>query len=78
MALLFGLVRLGLDARFIRSQILSLREREFTYTAILSGTPTLKLIFNEYFLFVMPLTLATLISNMVWVTAWKSRWRSSA
>jgi peptide/nickel transport system permease protein len=68
MALLFGVMGWALDARFIRSQILSLREREFTYTAILSGTPTLKLILNEYLLFVVPLTMATLIGNMAWVT----------
>ncbi len=68
MALLFGVMGWPLDARFIRSQILSLREREFTNTAILSGTPSLTLIVNEYFLFVMPLTMATLIGNMAWVT----------
>lgn len=68
MALLFALFGWALDARFIRSQILSLREREFTYTAILSGTPALRLIFNEYLLFVVPLTTATLIGNMIWVT----------
>jgi peptide/nickel transport system permease protein len=68
MALLFGVMGWALDARFIRSQILSLREREFTYTSILCGTPTANLIINEYFLFVMPLTLATLIGNMIWVT----------
>jgi len=68
MALLFGVMGWALDARFIRSQILSLREREFTYTAILSGTPALRLIFNEYFLFVVPITMATLIGNMAWVT----------
>lgn len=68
MALLFGIFGWALDSRFIRSQILSLREREFTRTAILSGTPTLKLIANEYLLFVIPLTMATLIGNMIWVT----------
>ncbi len=67
MALLFGLMGWALDARFIRSQVLSLREREFTYTAILSGTPTRKLIFKEYFPFIIPLALATLIGNMIWV-----------
>ncbi|MBA7574537.1 hypothetical protein ES708_16346 [subsurface metagenome] len=46
---------------------MSLREREFTYTAILSGTPTRKLIFKEYFPFIIPLALATLIGNMIWV-----------
>lgn len=68
MALLFGLLGWAFDSRLIRSQILSLREREFTYTAVLSGNPALKLIFNEYLLFVIPLTMATLIGNMIWVT----------
>ena len=68
MALLFGVMGWAVDSRFIRSQILSLRERDFTYTAILSGTPTINLIINEYLLYVMPLTLATLIGNMAWVT----------
>ncbi len=68
MAVLFGLLGWAFDSRFIRSQILSLREREFTYTAILSGTPTHKLMYNEYLLFVMPLVMATLIGNMIWVT----------
>ena len=67
LALLLGILGWAWDARLIRSQILSLREREFTYTAILSGTPTRKLIFNEYFPFIIPLVLATLISNMTWV-----------
>ena len=68
MALLFGLMGWAFDARFIRSQILSLREREFTYTAILSGTPAYKLMYREYLLFIMPLVMATLIGNMIWVT----------
>jgi peptide/nickel transport system permease protein len=68
MALLFGVMGWAFDARLMRSQILSLREREFTYTAILSGTPVLRLIFNEYLLFVVPLAMATLIGNMIWVT----------
>jgi peptide/nickel transport system permease protein len=67
MAVLFGIVGWSWDARLIRSQILSLREREFTYTAILSGTRAHKLVFKEYFPFVLPLLLATLISYMAWV-----------
>jgi len=67
MALLFGIVGWPWDTRLIRSQILSLREREFTYTAILSGTPTRKLIFNEYFPFIIPLVLSGFISTMIWV-----------
>ena len=70
-----NLVKLGLllaffgwawDARVIRSQILSLREREFTQTAVLSGTGTLRLVLNEYMPFATPLVFSTLINNMSW------------
>lgn len=54
------------DARLIRSQILSLRERDFTQTAILSGTGTLKLVLNEYMPYTTPLIFSTLINNMAW------------
>jgi len=52
------------DARLIRSLILSLREREFTRTAILSGTGTVKLVLKEYMPFAMPLIFSTFINNM--------------
>jgi peptide/nickel transport system permease protein len=54
------------DARVIRSVILSLRERDFTKTAILSGTGTIKLVLNEYMPFAMPLIFSTLINNISW------------
>jgi peptide/nickel transport system permease protein len=54
------------DARTIRSQVLSLREREFTQTSILSGNSTLPLVMKEYTPFTMPLILSTLINNMAW------------
>ena len=54
------------DARVIRSMILSLREREFTQTAILSGTGTIKLVLKEYMPFAMPLIFSTLINNIAW------------
>ena len=54
------------DARVIRSVVLSLREREFTKTAILSGTGTIKLVLNEYMPFAMPLIFSTLINNIAW------------
>lgn len=72
---LMNLVTLGLllaffgwawDARLIRSQILSLREREFTQTAILSGTGTFRLVLKEYMPFATPLVFSTLINNMSW------------
>ena len=54
------------DARVIRSLILSLRERDFTRTAVLSGTGTLRLVLNEYMPFATPLIFSTLINNMSW------------
>jgi peptide/nickel transport system permease protein len=54
------------DARVIRSMILSLREREFTKTAVLSGTGTVKLVLKEYMPFTMPLIFSTLINNIAW------------
>jgi peptide/nickel transport system permease protein len=54
------------DARLIRSLVLSLREREFTMTAILSGTGTFKLVMKEYMPFATPLIFSTLINNMSW------------
>lgn len=54
------------DARLIRSMVLSLREREFTMTAILSGTGTAKLVLKEYMPFATPLIFSTLINNMAW------------
>jgi peptide/nickel transport system permease protein len=55
------------DARLIRAQILSLREREFTKTAILSGMTSLRLVLGEHLPFVIPLIMATAINNISFV-----------
>jgi peptide/nickel transport system permease protein len=71
-----GLIGLGVvlavfgwawDARLIRAQILSLREREFTKTAILSGMTSLRLVLGEHLPFVIPLIMATAINNISFV-----------
>jgi peptide/nickel transport system permease protein len=67
MALLLGVLGWAWDSRLIRSQVLSLREREFTQTGVLSGTPTRRLIFHEYFLFIVPIVFTTLINYTAWV-----------
>lgn len=54
------------DARLIRSMVLSLREREFTMTAMLSGTGTINLVLKEYLPFATPLIFSTVINNMSW------------
>lgn len=66
MGLLLAFFGWAWDARLIRSQILSLRERDFTQTSVLSGTGTLKLVRNEYMPYTTPLIFSTLINNMAW------------
>jgi peptide/nickel transport system permease protein len=66
LGLLLSIFGWAWDARLIRSVILSLREREFTQTAILSGTGTVKLVLNEYMPFATPLIFSTLINNISW------------
>ncbi len=67
LGLLLSIFGWAWDARVIRSMILSLREREFTQTAILSGTGTVKLVLKEYVPFTMPLIFSTLINNISWM-----------
>jgi peptide/nickel transport system permease protein len=66
LGLLLSIFGWAWDARVIRSLILTLREREFTQTAILSGTGIIRLVWNEYMPFAMPLVFSTLINNMSW------------
>jgi len=66
LGLILSLFGWAWDARVIRSQVLSLREREFTYTAILSGTKTFNLVIKEYFPFIIPIIFSTIINNMIW------------
>lgn len=66
LGILLGCFGWAWDARVIRSDILSLRERGFTQTAILSGTGTMPLVLKEYTPFVMPLIFSTIIATMAW------------
>jgi peptide/nickel transport system permease protein len=54
------------DARLIRSQVLSLKERLFTRTAVYSGTDGFWITINEHLPFVLPIVFATTINNMLW------------
>ncbi|MCS6825827.1 MAG: ABC transporter permease [Caldilinea sp.] len=66
LALLLGLFGWPWDARLIRAQVLSLKERAFTRTAVYSGTPPLLLTLREHLPFVLPVVFATTINNMLW------------
>jgi peptide/nickel transport system permease protein len=54
------------DARLIRSQVLSLKERSFTRTAVYSGTNGFWITVNEHLPFVLPIVFATTINNLLW------------
>ena len=54
------------DARLIRSQVLSLKERSFTRTAIYSGSNSFWITINEHLPFVLPIVFATTINNLLW------------
>jgi peptide/nickel transport system permease protein len=54
------------DARLIRAQVLSLKERSFTRTAVYSGTSSFWITIREHLPFVLPVVFATTINNMLW------------
>jgi peptide/nickel transport system permease protein len=66
LAVILGLFGWPFDARLIRSQVLSLKERSFTRTAVYSGTNGFWITINEHLPFVLPIVFATTINNMLW------------
>jgi peptide/nickel transport system permease protein len=66
LGVLLGLFGWPWDARLIRSQVLSLKERSFTRTSVYSGTSPHLITLREHFPFVLPVVFATTINNMLW------------
>lgn len=66
LAFIMGLFGWPWDARLIRAQVLSLKERPFTRTAVYSGTNSFRITFNEHLPFVLPVVFATTINNLLW------------
>lgn len=66
LAIILGLFGWSFDARLIRSQVLSLRERSFTRTAVYSGTSSFWITIHEHLPFVLPIVFATTLNNMLW------------
>lgn len=54
------------DARLVRSIVLTLREKEFSYTSFFSGRNAVQIILKEYLPHLYPILLATGINNMIW------------
>lgn len=63
LGLLIASITWGMPVRNVRSMVLSLREREFTYTALFSGNRTLKIIFYEYMPHVLPWVFASFMGR---------------
>lgn len=66
LAFIMGLFGWPWDARLIRAQVLSLKERPFTRTAVYSGTNSFRITLNEHLPFVLPIVFATTINNLLW------------
>lgn len=65
LALLIGLLDWAYPSKRYRAQILSLREREFTHTAIFAGMSTLKVVLREHLPFLIPFMLADVVSGFL-------------
>lgn len=66
LGVILGLFGWPYDARLIRSQVLSLKERSFTRTAFYSGTNGFWITINEHLPFVLPIVFATTVNNLLW------------
>jgi len=66
LAVILGLFGWSFDARLIRSQVLTLKERSFTRTAVYSGTGGFWITIREHLPFVLPIVFATTLNNILW------------
>ncbi|MCD6419709.1 MAG: ABC transporter permease [Synergistetes bacterium] len=64
-AALVAMFSWAIIARQVRAQALSLREREFTYTAIFSGMGIFKILFKEHLPFVTSYAIAQFINTLL-------------
>lgn len=65
LGILIGLLDWAYPSKRYRAQILSLRERDFTHTAIFSGMNTFKIVVREHLPFIIPFLLADVISGFL-------------
>lgn len=65
LGVLIGLLDWAFPSKRYRALVLSLREREFTHTAIFSGMNPLKIVVNEHLPFIIPFLLADAISGFL-------------
>lgn len=65
LAVLIGLLDWAYPSKRYRAQIMSLREREFTHTAVFAGMNTLKVVIQEHLPFLVPFMLADVVSGFL-------------
>ena len=66
LGVLLGLLDWAWPSKRYRSQILTLREEEFTQTAVFSGMRTWKIIIKEHVPFLIPFLLVDMVSAFMW------------
>lgn len=65
LGLLIGFLDWAYPSKRYRAQVLSLREREFTHTAVFSGMGTLKIVLQQHLPFLIPYLLADAVSGFL-------------
>ncbi len=65
LGLLLGILDWAFPSKRYRSQVLSLRERDFTHTATFAGMKTLNIIVREHLPFIIPFLLADIVSGFL-------------
>jgi len=65
LGVMLGLLDWAYPSKRYRAQILSLREREFTYTGVFAGMSTLKIVMQEHLPFLIPFLLADVVSGFL-------------
>jgi len=65
LGLLIGLLDWAIPSKRYRSQVLSLREREFTYTSVFSGMSVFKIVTQAHLPFLIPFLLADIVSGFL-------------
>lgn len=65
LGVILGLLDWAFPSKRYRSQILSLKERDFTQTAVFSGMRTFKIITQEHLPFIIPFLLADIVSGFL-------------
>lgn len=65
LGIMIGLLDWAFPSKRYRAQVLSLREREFTNTAVFSGMNTWKIVLREHLPFIIPYLLADAVSGFL-------------